>query len=52
MTCSWPALPKPTPVGQVGGHEGVGEIVKIGPANERNIVKIGQRVGIVGLGYR
>ncbi|KIW06511.1 uncharacterized protein PV09_02944 [Verruconis gallopava] len=45
MTCSWRALPFPTPAGQVGGHEGVGTVVKLGPGAE-SICKIGDRVGI------
>ncbi|KAL9006975.1 MAG: hypothetical protein Q9188_000263 [Gyalolechia gomerana] len=32
--------------GQVGGHEGVGVVVKMGPATERAVVKVGQRVGV------
>jgi D-arabinose 1-dehydrogenase-like Zn-dependent alcohol dehydrogenase len=31
MTNTWALLPFPTQKGQVGGHEGVGEVVKIGP---------------------
>lgn len=46
MTNSWKALPHPTSPGQVGGHEGVGEIVKLGAGAEANSVKVGQRVGI------
>ncbi|KAL8952296.1 MAG: hypothetical protein Q9222_001785 [Ikaeria aurantiellina] len=42
----WATLPYPTPKGQVGGHEGVGTVVKMGPATERATVKVGQRVGI------
>lgn len=42
----WASLPYPTQKGQVGGHEGVGVIVKMGPATERAVVKVGQRVGI------
>jgi propanol-preferring alcohol dehydrogenase len=45
MTNSWKSLPFPTPAGQVGGHEGVGKVVKLGPGAEA-IVKIGDRVGI------
>ncbi|KAL8942377.1 MAG: hypothetical protein Q9216_001697 [Gyalolechia sp. 2 TL-2023] len=33
-------------MGQVGGHEGVGVVAKMGPATERAVVKVGQRVGI------
>lgn len=46
MTNSWKGLPFPTPAGQVGGHEGVGKIVKLGPGSEAQNVKIGDRVGI------
>jgi len=46
MTCSWKGLPFPTPEGQVGGHEGVGKVVKLGAGAEDQGVKIGDRVGI------
>jgi Zn-dependent alcohol dehydrogenase len=46
MTNSWAKLPFPTPEGQVGGHEGVGKIVKLGPGAETQGVKVGDRVGI------
>lgn len=46
MTNSWKALPYPTSPGQVGGHEGVGTIVSMGPGTESAHVKMGQRVGI------
>jgi len=46
MQCSWPFLPKPTEAGQIGGHEGVGEVVKLGPSTSGSTIKIGQRVGI------
>jgi propanol-preferring alcohol dehydrogenase len=39
-------LPFPTQAGQVGGHEGVGKIVKMGPGTENSAVKLGDRVGI------
>ena len=42
---SWRGLPYPTQQGQVGGHEGVGIIQKIGPG-EAGRVKLGDRVGI------
>ncbi|KAF4313121.1 Alcohol dehydrogenase superfamily zinc-containing [Botryosphaeria dothidea] len=42
----WSQLPFPTPEGQVGGHEGVGTIVKMGPGSEAAAVKVGERVGI------
>ena len=28
---AWPALPFPTQKGQIGGHEGVGVVVELGP---------------------
>ncbi|KAL8936902.1 MAG: hypothetical protein Q9211_003965 [Gyalolechia sp. 1 TL-2023] len=43
---TWAALPYPTPKGQIGGHEGVGVVVKMGPATERAAVQVGQRVGV------
>jgi propanol-preferring alcohol dehydrogenase len=46
MTNGWKTLPAPTQAGQVGGHEGVGEIVKLGPGTEMSGVKMGDRVGI------
>jgi propanol-preferring alcohol dehydrogenase len=39
-------LPHPTQPNQVGGHEGVGKIVKMGPGTESSDVKVGDRVGI------
>ncbi|KAJ5628198.1 hypothetical protein N7490_010426 [Penicillium lividum] len=45
MTNTWTGLP-PTQAGQVGGHEGVGKIVKLGPGTESSGLKIGDRVGI------
>jgi len=46
MMNSWKTLPFPTQAGQVGGHEGVGKIVKMGPGTENSAVKMGDRVGI------
>lgn len=46
MTNRWAGLPAPTQEGQVGGHEGVGKIVKMGAGTENSAVKVGQRVGI------
>lgn len=46
MTNSWSTLPYPTPVGQIGGHEGVGRVVKLGPGAEKAGLKIGDRVGV------
>lgn len=43
---SWAGLPVPTPENQVGGHEGVGTVVKLGPGTETGTVKVGDRVGI------
>ncbi|EGE01351.1 alcohol dehydrogenase [Trichophyton equinum CBS 127.97] len=51
MTNSWPALPFPPEAGQVGGHEGVGKIVKLGPGAEKSGLKIGDRVGIKWIAY-
>lgn len=47
MLNNWAVLPAPTQPGQVGGHEGVGHIVKLGPGvSESSSVKLGDRVGI------
>ncbi|KAM0709755.1 hypothetical protein Q7P35_003795 [Cladosporium inversicolor] len=46
MTNGWATLPHPTQPNQVGGHEGVGKIVKMGPGSENSDLKIGDRVGI------
>ncbi|EXJ78133.1 alcohol dehydrogenase [Capronia epimyces CBS 606.96] len=46
MTNSWETLPKPTPAGQIGGHEGVGRVVKLGPGVESSGIKVGDRVGV------
>ncbi|KAH6721015.1 alcohol dehydrogenase-like protein [Leptodontidium sp. 2 PMI_412] len=43
-TQAWPILPFPTQKGQVGGHEGVGEVVELGPGVQEP--KLGSRVGI------
>ncbi|EXJ80981.1 alcohol dehydrogenase [Capronia epimyces CBS 606.96] len=46
MTNGW-HYQAPTPKGQIGGHEGVGEIVAFGPgAAETSGLKLGSRVGI------
>jgi propanol-preferring alcohol dehydrogenase len=45
MKCGWAGLP-PTPTGQIGGHEGVGIVQKLGPGCETSSVKLGDRVGI------
>ncbi|OGE53395.1 hypothetical protein PENARI_c008G09390 [Penicillium arizonense] len=46
MTNTWSMLPFPTQPGQVGGHEGVGKIVKLGAGTESSNLKIGDRVGV------
>ncbi|TQV92604.1 alcohol dehydrogenase [Cordyceps javanica] len=46
MTRSWALLPLPTPKDQVGGHEGIGEVVKLGPGAESSGLSLGSRVGI------
>ncbi|KAJ5180524.1 hypothetical protein N7492_003734 [Penicillium capsulatum] len=46
MTNSWSLLPFPTQPGQVGGHEGVGRVAKLGPGCENAGLKIGDRVGV------
>ena len=51
MTNSWAWLPAPTQKGQVGGHEGVGEIVALGAGCESLQVKEGDRVGIKWIAY-
>jgi len=46
MLNAWKTLPVPTQKGQVGGHEGVGTVVALGPGTENFGLKIGNRVGI------
>ncbi|OAA36930.1 Alcohol dehydrogenase superfamily, zinc-type [Beauveria brongniartii RCEF 3172] len=46
MTRSWALLPFPTPKDQVGGHEGIGQVVKLGPGAETSGLKLGSRVGV------
>jgi len=46
MVHQWRTLPYPTQPGQVGGHEGVGRVVKLGPGTEGSGIKIGDRVGV------
>ncbi|KAI0443227.1 alcohol dehydrogenase-like protein [Xylaria telfairii] len=46
MMNSWKHLPFETSPGQVGGHEGLGHIVKLGDGSETAGVKVGDRVGI------
>lgn len=40
------SMPDPIHANQVGGHEGIGSIVKMGPNTETSVVKLGDRVGI------
>ncbi|CAK7201497.1 hypothetical protein SEUCBS139899_004203 [Sporothrix eucalyptigena] len=42
----WGFLPEPVKAGQVGGHEGVGTVAKLGPGSEELGVSVGDRVGI------
>lgn len=51
MENSWKGLPFPTQAGQVGGHEGVGIVHKLGPGLENGRVKTGDRVGIKWIAY-
>jgi alcohol dehydrogenase, propanol-preferring len=46
MALTHSTVPYPTQPGQVGGHEGVGVVHKLGPGNEKARVKLGDRVGI------
>ncbi|PVH71475.1 alcohol dehydrogenase [Cadophora sp. DSE1049] len=47
MTTAWSWLPRPCQSDQVGGHEGVGMVVKLGPGvKHTGTVKVGDRVGI------
>lgn len=46
MDWQWAALPYPTQKGQVGGHEGVGKIVKLGLGSDKSTLEIGDRVGV------
>ncbi|PGH02097.1 hypothetical protein AJ79_07734 [Helicocarpus griseus UAMH5409] len=51
MTNTWKGLPFPTQPGQVGGHEGVGKVVKLGAGAELSGIKVGDRVGIKWVSY-
>ncbi|KAG9242405.1 alcohol dehydrogenase-like protein [Calycina marina] len=51
MENSWVLLPFPTQAGQIGGHEGIGLVVKLGPGSEHGRVKLGDRVGIKWIAY-
>ncbi|KAI1309751.1 alcohol dehydrogenase-like protein [Xylaria venustula] len=46
MMNNWKTLPLPTQPGQIGGHEGLGHVVKLGEGAEKTGVKVGDRVGI------
>lgn len=43
--CQWASLPFPTQPGQIGGHEGVGKVVKLGAGSDTSTIKVGDRVG-------
>ena len=45
-TRQWTTFPHPTQPGQVGGHEGIGKVVKLGAGTESSNLKIGDRVGV------
>jgi len=51
MENSFQWLPHPTQPGQVGGHEGVGIVQKLGPGSEKGHVKVGDRVGVKWVAY-
>ncbi|KAF4120029.1 alcohol dehydrogenase, propanol-preferring [Geosmithia morbida] len=46
MLNAWPVLPPLPTDAQVGGHEGVGIIVKFGPSCDKSHLELGARVGI------
>ncbi|KAL4923088.1 zinc-dependent alcohol dehydrogenase [Aspergillus undulatus] len=46
MTRGEGELGPPAQPGQIGGHEGVGEVVALGPGTENAELKLGDRVGI------
>ncbi|KAJ5113837.1 hypothetical protein N7456_002371 [Penicillium angulare] len=48
MTNAWARYPRPTPVNQIGGHEGVGHVVQLGHGIKKGqlSLKVGDRVGI------
>ncbi|OBT45160.1 hypothetical protein VE00_04311 [Pseudogymnoascus sp. WSF 3629] len=46
MMQTWDVLPAPTSPDQVGGHEGVGEVVSLGPGATEGNIKVGDRVGV------
>ncbi|KAL9060225.1 MAG: hypothetical protein Q9206_001141 [Seirophora lacunosa] len=45
----WRALPAPIQPGQVGGHEGVGVVAKMGPATERALASRGMAMRVIGI---
>jgi len=51
MEHTWRGLPVPVQPDQVGGHEGVGIVQKMGPGAELSNVKLGDRVGIKWISY-
>lgn len=51
MLVQWASLPYPTQPGQVGGHEGVGKVVKLGPGSDTSTIKVGDRVGVKWVRY-
>ena len=44
ITNAWSHMPESTPKGQIGGHEGIGIVVKLGPGVRNR--QIGDRVGV------
>lgn len=44
ITNAWDHMPESTPVGQIGGHEGIGVVVKLEPGVKAR--KLGDRVGV------
>ncbi|KAI1615938.1 alcohol dehydrogenase II [Exophiala viscosa] len=46
-----PTYPFPCPKEQIGGHEGVGIVVQLGPDTGSSGVKVGDRVGIKWISY-
>lgn len=51
MRSKWSGLPFKTSRGQVGGHEGIGNVVQLGPGCETSGIKIGDRVGVKWISY-
>ncbi|KAJ5394971.1 uncharacterized protein N7487_009274 [Penicillium crustosum] len=46
MTNAWARYPRPTLAGQIGGHEGVGYVVRLGTGLEGSSIMLGTRVGV------